>query len=138
MESVPPVDQCDTPSDDQSVDARPSEVDATPIVGGPGKGPGQPIEIPTDRDSSNYVLDGVKKVFIFNQKTFASRLQLNPRRGTDVDVKSIVATFKALDWDIEVHNDLTVAQIRDILLKQIQLRLVESSERCLFLCLYFQ
>ena len=127
MESGPPLDNCDiSPCDSQSetVDAKPSEVDAKPIIVLPGKGPGQPIDIPTDRDSTHYVLDGVKKVFIFNQKTFASRLQLNPRRGTDVDVKSIEATFKALDWNIEVHNDLTVAQIRDILLKQIQLRLV--------------
>jgi len=103
------------------VDARPSEVDAKPIIVVPGKGPGDPIVIPTEADSSHYVLEGAKKVFIFNQKTFASRLQLNPRRGTDVDVKSIEATFKALHWDIEVHNDLTVAQIRDIILKQIQL-----------------
>ena len=55
-------------------DARPSEVDAKPIIVVPGGAPGAPIVIPTERDSSHYVLEGVKKVFIFNQKTFASRL----------------------------------------------------------------
>ena len=128
-----PVPHCDIPPGESlpehTVDARPSEVDAKPIIVGPGKGPGQPIVIPTDKDSSHYVLEGVKKVFIFNQKTFASRLQLNPRRGTEVDVKSIEATFKALDWDIEVHNDQTVAQIREILLKQIQLRYISGVVR---------
>ena len=107
---------------DDQVDARPSEVDAKPIIVAPGKGPDEPVVIPTEKDSSQYVLDGVKRVLVFNQKTFASRLQLTPRKGTDVDVRSIQATFKALDWEIEVYNDLTVAQIRETLLKEIQLR----------------
>ena len=135
MESTP-TDNCDSQpgeplsengpvngllTDDQ-VDARPSEVDAKPIIVAPGKGPDGPVVVPTEKDSSQYVLDGVKRVLVFNQKTFASRLQLTPRKGTDVDVKSIQATFKALDWEIEVYNDLTVAQIRETLLKEIQLR----------------
>ena len=102
------------------VDARPSEVDAKPIIVAPGKGPDEPVVIPTEKDSSHYVLDGVKRVLIFNQKIFAMRLKLTPRKGTDVDVKSIQSTFKALDWEIEVYNDLTVAQIRETL-RQIQL-----------------
>ena len=131
MESTPtPTDNCDSqPGEPLSenglvshVDARPSEVDAKPIIVAPGKGPDEPVVIPTEKDSSHYVLDGVKRVLIFNQKTFATRLQLNPRKGTDVDVKSIQSTFKALDWEIEVYNDLTVAQIRETLLRQIQLR----------------
>ena len=135
MESAP-TDNCDSlPGEPLSengvavnglttdqVDARPSEVDAKPIIVAPGKGPEEPVVIPTAKDSSQYVLDGVKRVLVFNQKTFASRLQLSPRKGTDVDVKSIQATFKALDWETEVYNDLTVAQIRETLLKQVQLR----------------
>ena len=135
MESTP-TDHCDSqPGEllsekpavnglltDDLVDARPSEVDAKPIIVAPGKGPDEPVVIATEKDSSHYVLDGVKRVLVFNQRTFASRLQLNPRKGTDVDVKSIQATFKALDWEIDVYNDLTVAQIRETLLKEIQLR----------------
>ena len=132
METTP-IDKCDKDSQPGEilsekslhtdlVDARPSEVDAKPIIVAPGKGPDEPVVIPTEKDSSQYVLDGVKRVLIFNQRTFATRLQLSPRKGTDVDVKSIQATFKALDWDIDLYNDLTVAQIRETLLKQIQLR----------------
>ena len=146
MESAPPTDNCDSqPGEPLSenapvnalltdlVDARPSEVDAKPIIVAPGKGPDEPVVIPTEKDSSQYVLDGVKRVLVFNQKTFASRLQLNPRKGTDVDVKSIQATFKALDWEIEVYTDLTVAQIRETLLKEIQLR-----SRSRYCCLLYR
>ena len=103
-------------------DAKPSEVDAKPIVRPPVPKNTDPIVIPTEKDSRNYVLDGVKKVIIFNQKKFASRLQLGERRGTEVDVKTIQQTFKSLDWDIDLHNDLTVAQIRKVILEDIQLR----------------
>ena len=116
-----------------TVDAKPSEVDAKPIIVAPGKGPDEPVVIPTEKDSSQYVLDGVKRVLIFNQRTFATRLQLSPRKGTDVDVKSIQATFKALDWDIDLYNDLTVAQIRETLLKEIQLR-----SRSRYCCLLYR
>ena len=63
--------------------------------------------------------EGVKKVIIFNQQTFAPRLKLNPRRGTDVDVRSIQNTFKTLDWHVQVYNDSTIAKIRDVILKQV-------------------
>ena len=36
-------------------------------------------------------------------------------------MKSIQNTFKSLDWDIDLYNDCTVAQIREVILKQIQL-----------------
>jgi len=106
-------------------DAKPtaeaSEVDAKPITWPSGSSPGEPISVPTGSDSKSYVLEGTKKVIIFNQKTFAPRLKLNPRKGTEVDVKSIQNTFKSLDWDIDLYNDCTVSQIREVILKQIQL-----------------
>ena len=68
------------------------------------------------------MLDGTKKVIIFNQKKFASRLQLGERRGTEVDVRAIQKTFKSLgDWDIDLHNDLTVAEIRKVMVDEVQL-----------------
>ena len=103
-------------------DAKPSEVDAKPIVRPPAPKNTDPIVIPTEKESRNYVLDGIKKVIIFNQKKFVSRLQLGERRGTEVDVKTIQQTFKSLDWEIDLHNDLTVAQIRKVILEDIQLR----------------
>ena len=82
-------------------------------------------------------MSGLKRVLIFNQKNFASRLKLNPRNGTEVcvlfmeelleysshvkvDVKSIESTFKSLDWSVTTYTDSTVAQIRDIILKEVK------------------
>ena len=112
----PPTDNADAkPSAD------PSEVDAKPIVWPSGSSSGEPISVPTGKDSKCYALEGTKKVMIFNQKVFAPRLKLNPRKGTEIDVKSIQNTFKTLDWDIDLYNDCTVAQIREVILKQVQL-----------------
>jgi len=113
------------PSATEVVDARPavgaSEVDANPISW-PRVGPREgAISVPTPRDSLSYDLSGLKRAIIFNQKTFSPRLKLNPRNGTEVDVKSIQSTFKSLDWEVITHTDSTAAQIRDIILKQVQL-----------------
>jgi len=101
--------------------ADPSEVDAKPLNWPPGSSASDPISVPTYKDDRHYALEGKKKAFIFNQKTFAPRLKLNPRKGTEIDVKSIQSTFKSLDWDVYLYNDCTVAQIREVILKQIQL-----------------
>jgi len=114
---IPPPS--DTPDAKPSAD--PSEVDAKPIVWPSGSSSGDPISVPTGKDSKCYALEGTKKVIIFNQKVFAPRLKLNPRKGTEIDVKSIQNTFKTLDWDIDLYNDCTVAQIREVILKQVQL-----------------
>jgi len=114
-------------------DAKPSEVDAKPIVRPPIPKNTDPVVIPTEKDSRNYLLDGVKKVIIFNQKKFVSRLQLGERRGTEVDVRTIQQTFKSLDWEIDLHNDLTVAQIRKVILQDIQLSETEISALAIFI-----
>ena len=114
---IPPAS--DTPDAKPSAD--PSEVDAKPIAWPSGSSPNDPISIPTGLNSKSYALEGTKKVIIFNQKIFTPRLKLNPRKGTEIDVKSIQNTFKSLDWDIDLYNDCTVAQIREVILKQIQL-----------------
>ena len=36
-----------------------------------------------------------------------------------MDVRSIEATFKSLDWEVTTYTDSTVAQIRDIILKEV-------------------
>lgn len=114
---IPPT--TDTPDARPSADL--SEVDAKPIVWPSGSSPSDPISVPTGKDNKCYALEGTKKVVIFNQKIFAPRLKLSPRKGTEIDVKSIQNTFKSLDWDIDLYNDCTVAQIREVILKQIQL-----------------
>jgi len=107
------------------VDAAPrplSEVDAQPILRKQDQNEISGVSIPTGLLEPTYNLqEGVKKVIIFNQHTFAPRLKLNPRRGTDVDVRSIQSTFKSLDWQVQVYNDSTISKIREVILKQVQM-----------------
>jgi len=113
-------------AEETAIDANPprplSEVDAQPIIKKEDSNETSGVSIPTDRlEHSYYLGEGVKKVIIFNQQTFASRLKLNPRRGTDVDVRSIEKTFKSLGWQIQLYNDSTVSKIREVILKQVQI-----------------
>jgi len=125
------------PPDNDVPDARPSadpsEVDAKPIGWSRESPPPPALSVPTARDSVSYNLSGLKRVLIFNQKNFASRLKLNPRNGTEVDVRSIEGTFKSLDWDVTTYTDSTVAQIRDIILKEVQLSEQEVSALAIFI-----
>ena len=69
----------DMEHDIEATDARPDpEVDAKPIVKPPSGGTREPVWVATEKESDRYILEeaGVKKVIIFNQKKFASRLQL--------------------------------------------------------------
>ena len=86
---IPPT--TDTPDARPSADL--SEVDAKPIVWPSGSSPSDPISVPTGKENKCYALEGTKKVVIFNQKIFAPRLKLSPRKGTEIDVKSIQNTF---------------------------------------------
>lgn len=140
---------CDNNSSDEAskspssspdqVDARPTkaksaEVDAIPIVRPQGGGPREPLVIPTHKDSPHYILEsGVKQVIIFNQKKFAQRLGLGERRGTEVDVKSIQQTFKSLEWSVDLYNNLTVAEIRKVILEKVQLSETEISALAIFI-----
>ena len=53
-----------------SVDAKPSEVDAKPIIKSEPSGSDGAVEIQTEKESRFYVMEGVKKVIIFNHKKF--------------------------------------------------------------------
>lgn len=69
----------------------------------------------THRDSLHYDITGLKKVIIFNHKRFHSRFDLTERRGTEHDVKSIKKTFTSLKWEVQVCNDYTCKEIRDVM-----------------------
>jgi len=126
---IPPTN--DVPDARPSAD--PSEVDAKPIGWSRESPPPPALSVPTARDSVSYNLSGLKRVLVFNQKNFASRLKLNPRHGTEVDVRSIEGTFKSLDWEVTTYTDSTVAQIRDIILKEVQLSEQEVSALAIFI-----
>ena len=73
------TEHTDTEHDIEATDARPDpEVDAKPIVKPPSGGTREPVWVASEKESDRYILEeaGVKKVIIFNQKKFASRLQL--------------------------------------------------------------
>ena len=55
-----------------------------------------------------------------------------------VDVKSIESTFKSLDWSVTTYTDSTVAQIRDIILKEVKHHedLALAAIRCQKYCQY--
>jgi len=127
----PPDISKDTP--DARPAADPSEVDAKPISSSSPGPATAPVPVPTSRDSASYDLSGLKRVIIFNQRTFASRLKLNPRNGTEVDVRAIEATFGGLGWQVATYTDSTVAQIRDVILKQVQLCEEEVAALAIFL-----
>jgi len=116
--------QLEMPAGD-TADARPSadpsEVDAKPVGWLSRSSSGQALTCPTAADSKCYNLQGVRRALIFNQETFNPRLQLKRRAGTQVDVQAIQNTFKSLDWEVVLYNDLTVAKIREVIMTEVQL-----------------
>lgn len=52
---------------------------------------------------------------IFNQKHF-SIPSCSPREGTDKDRDHLEALFTKLGFDVLVHDDLTIAEIRAVLI----------------------
>jgi len=69
----------------------------------------------THRDSPHYDISGFKKVIVFNHRKFSARFDLNERRGTELDVKAIKRTFTSLKWDVQICNDFTCSEIRDVM-----------------------
>jgi len=101
--------------------ADPSEVDAKPVGWLSRSNSRQGLTCPTAADSKCYNLQGVRRAIIFNQETFNPRLQLKRRTGTQADVQAIQNTFKSLDWQVDLYNDLTVAKIREVIMTEVQL-----------------
>lgn len=52
---------------------------------------------------------------IFNQKHF-SIPSCSTREGTDKDRDNLEILFKKLEFDVLVHDDLTIAEIRSVLI----------------------
>lgn len=52
---------------------------------------------------------------ILNHDSFAEDLDLDPRLGSDVDVKSLKKCLERLGFVVQVYLDLTVAEIDDVL-----------------------
>ena len=77
-----PKQPSETDAKPTEVDARPkqpSEVDAQPIIKPATGQAGDPIDVDTDKDCPYYVMEGVKKVVIFNHRKFAQRLVLGKK-----------------------------------------------------------
>lgn len=66
-----------------------------------------------DKDSDEYNMMHPRrgKAVIFNHDIFNID-GINPRAGSDVDVKNLVQTFEILGFQSVVHNNLTFAQIK--------------------------
>lgn len=97
-----------------------TQVDANPFTfptSSHGNKKDPPISVPSFINDKEYnISSNIKKLIIINQKYFADHLGLSQRRGTEHDESSIVATFKPLGWDIDVHNDLNLKQVRNLIL----------------------
>jgi hypothetical protein len=69
--------------------------------------------MPVDRDSETYNMNHKQRglAIIFNHKTFDKNLDLGIRNGTDVDRDNLVKTLEELDFEVQVHNDLTYKKL---------------------------
>ncbi len=70
-------------------------------------------KMPVDRDSETYNMNHKRRglAIIFNHKTFDKNLGLGIRNGTDVDRDNLVKTLEELDFEVQVHNDLTYKKL---------------------------
>lgn len=66
-----------------------------------------------ERDSNEYNMSHPRrgKAVIFNHDTFNID-GINPRLGSDVDVKNLVQTYESLGFQSVVYNNLTFAEIK--------------------------
>ncbi len=53
--------------------------------------------------------------YIINNKTFHPDTKLRDRPGTDADVDSLSQRFKALGFEIKVHNDVTKTKMLQLM-----------------------
>jgi hypothetical protein len=92
-----------------------TETDALPFKGSYFVHERPASQIPTDRDSNHYNLEGRKRAIVFNHRQFNARFELKARRGTEADVKAIKNTFQSLGWDVIVVDDAKLEDIRMII-----------------------
>ena len=114
-------------ADASATDARPvvpTETDARPFAGGTRPGERPASQVPTDKNSSCYNLDGPKLAIVFNHKEYCERFELKPRRGTEVDVAAIKTTFQSVGWAVRVYNDAKLDDIQKVI------RDVQNKSKC--------
>lgn len=88
-----------------TVDAQPYNVPPTT--------PGIQAKMSVDKDSAEYNMSHPRrgKAVIFNHDSFDID-GINPRYGSDTDVKNLVQTFEGLGFQTVVHNNLTFNEIK--------------------------
>lgn len=101
---VPLVEAKAKPAND-TIDAQPYNVPPTT--------PGLQAKMCVEKDSEEYNMSHPRrgKAVIFNHDVFSID-GINPRSGSDVDVKNLVQTYEGLGFESVVHNNLTYAQIK--------------------------
>ncbi|XP_064483194.1 caspase-3-like [Ornithodoros turicata] len=82
-----------------------------------GKGDDASVILPTSLQSEAYNMNHPQRGIcaIFNHKVFKSKLNLEERTGTDVDVQNLKSCFSRLGFDVVIYDDYSVKQMRNTL-----------------------
>ncbi|XP_076353914.1 caspase drICE-like [Tachypleus tridentatus] len=75
------------------------------------------LSIPIDSDEYNMKHSKRGKCLIFNNKDFELHTRLNERKGTERDAEQLYHCFRALDFDVIIHKNLSVKEVRNELEK---------------------
>ncbi|TDH07900.1 hypothetical protein EPR50_G00111240 [Perca flavescens] len=70
-----------------------------------------------DSDPYRYKMDYpcIGTCLIINNKNFHSSTRMSARNGTDVDAAAAIETFSKLGYNVNVNNDQTVAEMKQLL-----------------------
>ncbi|XP_073676153.1 caspase-3-like [Garra rufa] len=68
---------------------------------------------------------------IINNETFHKKTGMGVRKGTDADSKNVEKTFSKLGFQIQIHKDQTVSQMREVLTRASQ---EDHSRSAMFVC----
>lgn len=112
-------------------------VDARQMNTKEGSYPTDPREDKTDAkphsDVFQYNMDyhSVGQCVIINNKNFHRNTGMGVRNGTDEDAKNVMQTFINLGFKINISNDQTVSQMRNLLIKASK---EDHSKSAMFAC----
>jgi hypothetical protein len=72
---------------------------------------------PVGPDAEEYKMDHEKRgrAIIFNHEKYSEPLKLNERTGTNIDKIILKQRFEKLKFEVDVYDDLTVADIKKYL-----------------------
>jgi len=90
--------------------------------------------MPVEKDAEYYNMNHKRRglAFIFNHKHFDPRLGLKTRNGTDADRDNLRITLRQLDFDVQVHNDLSFKEI-EMELEKAAGQVDHSESDCIFI-----